>query len=579
MPTPRLTWYVGSILPFASLWHTLMRVAALNALRLNELPDADVDRSPGYRSTALFRPALLYNDAHGSRKEGVSTRALARWLGEPETAFAWSHLGRIPKCLRGLVHDGFRICPQCLALGYHSALLSLRLLDACPIHGCALLGQCYCGRPFDPHARTGALAHSGCCVCGQMAFFTHETCRRPALAPDDTRPLNAVAHWLESFIALSRPVAADAHLDAEMAAQWLAHTRSWSEAFDLAYPQCFVPGLQRNDLRVVETSGPRTGLAPSGVPPRAAQHRQEGRYWDVNPATLAYRSMLRYLRRHVARGSEPFIADFLQHPDPVHMANVMRSNCVAVAAFAEWLWATRLELHVLRRRWPYRAVVQGQGGDYVGHIETPRPALETGSWAGHDPVWRHWVEYQAARCLLLSCWRQAQQRAMEAVHSGVADTWMDWGDEPWRWATAHTDSGIRWVNLESQPACDWALPLPDKSLRRERQRAAAQRRQQVIEEACTGLCLTWSERDGWQVERSLAPGGARAKRHRLLGIGHDRPTFWLFEREGQFMARACDVKLQVRAGTARAAIDALRAAFGQYRHVYPAAPPYKLATK
>lgn len=78
MTGSRLTWHTGSILPFASLWHTLMRVAALNSLRVHELPDADVHRDPGARSTKYYRASLLYNESTNRQGEGISTRALAR---------------------------------------------------------------------------------------------------------------------------------------------------------------------------------------------------------------------------------------------------------------------------------------------------------------------------------------------------------------------------------------------------------------------------------------------------------------------------------------------------------------------
>ncbi len=33
-----LTWHPGSILPYASLWHTLQRVGALNFVRPTDVP-------------------------------------------------------------------------------------------------------------------------------------------------------------------------------------------------------------------------------------------------------------------------------------------------------------------------------------------------------------------------------------------------------------------------------------------------------------------------------------------------------------------------------------------------------------
>ncbi|MFP5444571.1 MAG: hypothetical protein ACLGIY_13430, partial [Betaproteobacteria bacterium] len=142
--------------------------------------------------------------------------------------------------------------------------------------------------------------------------------------------------------------------------------------------------------------------------------------------------MLRYLRRHVTRGAEPFSADFLSQPDPVRIANVMRSNHMATVAYAELLWSTHLEQHIRRRRWPYRPVEQGQGGDHVGRFEPPYPAFDTLPFIFQDRAWLTWVQYQAARTSLLSCWRQAQHLALRAVRTGIADGSMTDGADAWR---------------------------------------------------------------------------------------------------------------------------------------------------
>ena len=47
-----LTWYRGSIRPYTSLWHTLMRVAALNGHKAGELPGWPA----GLTATRLHHP-------------------------------------------------------------------------------------------------------------------------------------------------------------------------------------------------------------------------------------------------------------------------------------------------------------------------------------------------------------------------------------------------------------------------------------------------------------------------------------------------------------------------------------------
>lgn len=140
-PAARLTWYPGSIRPYASLWHTVLRVAALNGLRSGELPDWPTALSPtGQRQRSLY-------PLHNARA-AVNTDALASALGEAPAVFVWSHFGALAPWLRFAVTPGFRLCLACLEEGYHSALFSLRFLSACPIHGTPLLAQCHCGRAF-----------------------------------------------------------------------------------------------------------------------------------------------------------------------------------------------------------------------------------------------------------------------------------------------------------------------------------------------------------------------------------------------------------------------------------------------
>ena len=99
---PRLTWHAGSVLPFASLWHTVHRVAAINSMRAKELPFA---LDLGGRGPLARRADLLFNEPRfcGERTPGeaLSVDALAASLGEPVEAFAWSHFGHPD-------HDGQR---------------------------------------------------------------------------------------------------------------------------------------------------------------------------------------------------------------------------------------------------------------------------------------------------------------------------------------------------------------------------------------------------------------------------------------------------------------------------------------
>ncbi len=113
MPEGRLTWHRGSILPYASLWHTVLRACALNALHPADLP------------TTSARPTRTVDllDIQASK---IDVAALARALGEPPSAFDWSTLDALPAALRvALAVPQPRVCLACMASGYHSALFSV----------------------------------------------------------------------------------------------------------------------------------------------------------------------------------------------------------------------------------------------------------------------------------------------------------------------------------------------------------------------------------------------------------------------------------------------------------------------
>ena len=235
----RLTWHKGSVLPFASLWHTVMRAAVLNALRVRELPYTSA--VPGAKvAPELLAIDLVFNESDRTRRAAIAVPTLAKWLGEAEGAFVWSHLGGVMPDLRFVLSSGLRWCPECLAGGYHSVLFSVRLLKDCPIHGCRLLDACPCGRPLASRLSAVLLARGGACECGNFTLLTQATCRRPTMPPQDAAALQPVVDWLErlSHVGVPRVNAATTHRAGET--HWFEQVRNWCDLLDLGYPNCFV---------------------------------------------------------------------------------------------------------------------------------------------------------------------------------------------------------------------------------------------------------------------------------------------------------------------------------------------------
>ncbi len=391
--------------------------------------------------------------------------------------------------------------------------------------------------------------------------------------------MREVAAWLERLTAVGIPQLQDE-------ARWLRDLPGWCAALGLGYPACFVEPTEPVELRTFSVSlgaaparrvmprrKPQARAEPAASRPKRPLKTPEWPYWHENPATHAYKAMLRHLRRHVARRAEPYAIDFLSNPDPIRIARLMRSSRTAMVAFAEMLWSGWMEEEVMRRRWPYRPIEHGGGGFYTERISPPSIAYDVN--LGVDrfaPEMRAWVEYQACGALMVARWREAQKLALASVQSGVADWREPKCGEARSWATVHAAGELRFVAIEQPTGLDWSLQLPDKARRREAWLKGAASRLREVEAECVGPCLSWSERDGWAVTDSLAPTTASAVRHRLLGIEGGRPKLWLFVSGGLFVARACGLKLQVAAETPKDAIEGLRKAVRQHRRTYPPEP-------
>lgn len=553
----RLTWHVGSVLPYASLWHTVLRVCALNALHPGDLPCGAA------RQTATV--ALLEN-----RADGIHLAALARSLGEAPEAFRWSTFVALPPWLQAaLVVPRLRLCFACLAEGYHAALFSVSLLDTCPIHGTPLVERCHCGALFRPTLHSAAdYGMAGSCRCGRLHFFTRETCRRPTLAPAMTRVLDPLAAWLQALSGLIRPALVEAALrqGAPGSVEWLAATAS---KLGLAYPACLRP------LSFPSTHVPTTLCVspPSAAvrPPRVA-HADAGAWsWQAAPAVSVYRALARHVRRHQAPYENYWVARFMASGDPLAIGEMVRCRHPAWQAFVAMLWARAVEPGVEQRRWPDRRSPTGMVAQLAEVVQAG--CLVRGAESANVMA-RRWLASHAARVALGAVWRDAQARAIEAARSGIAEWDNAWLDTSWdecAWLARMTPDGLR---LVAPTMADWpcAAPQLGKAARRAAHQAWKQARRDRV--ACRGAYLTWSPEAGWHVIEAVAPADDDLRRRRLLGLPGGRPWCWLYRStDGRFVARWEQARLQVLAATPDAAIAGLRCCALDYRRVCKAELP------
>ncbi len=607
-----LTWHAGSVLPFASLWHTLHRVMSLNAMRTKELPQLLEGswQMPSVRSVDTHFNEVAYG--YGSdRSSAVNTRQLACTLGEPAHAFEWSHLGRLPLALRNLVLPKPRLCPICAAQGYHSALFSIRALDRCPIHQCNLVSHCRCGQEFEPTLRVGQATFAGQCRCGQVAYFTKETCRRPRMATDDVRPMQAVAAWMEDLCTVVRPwghsrLTQELH-DRVFRASW----GKWSRYLGLNPLQLDASVTSKVDFAFDSLEIKNQQYNPSfpmgkALQPAPANHEPlpQGRasMWQHSEATVAYRAMLRHIRRHVGRHADQFALEFLGAPDPLAMADRMRTNPQAMVAFAELLFCCSMEKFAMERRWPYRKGFQAAQWPIFDRLSDPLRSAGGGPERPMPKPAREWIARQVAARTVSHAWRRAQQCAMAAIRNGLADwrcateaangiprssgglveTW-NWHSAPppyqITWAASVSVNRLRFVSFPATLRLDWTMPTSSKAGRQQAWSVAQAQRAAHRHRSTQGPTLRWTAREGWHVTASTFADPASAVRHRLFMPHGQRLWVLLSATVSGFSVRSCDQPLEVAAATPREAFSAMRHALATHCARYGASTLIKASRR
>jgi len=557
----RLTWYKGSVLPYASLWHVNLRATALNRLVLEDFPR----KYPSNKGTLR----LLFNDSVNP----LDIDAFANMLGEPNQAFRWSHFGNLTKSFHFLVYPYIRICMQCLVKGYHSALFSICLLDICPIHQSALISYCQCGRIFKPELSVSDLLHPNCCECGGLAYFSRQTCRQPLLPAKETEVFEPIVTWLNQISMLILPKFDSIDEERAEKKRWCNSAKQLCEAIGIVYPNIFI-----------ETEGkfwPMTTIYRSATlfTDSIAKKNQTltgpplENYWrEYSPATWTYRAMSRYLRRHVVSSSQRWYELFTKTYDPIDIANILVSFPEAKLAFTEMIWASIVEPTVGERRWPDRITPDTPSGRYVGRLGlsgiTPHRVASSDVSTYSISARNSWLEYQATGKLLLELWSQAFHQAHNSSQSGVADWRTKWRAcaDQFSWAAVPLEHN-RFVFLSAVHYNVKLVPRPRMSKDERRVLYNNSKNEAFLHvcKSCEGLCLSWTALDGWHTEAGILPTTDDWKIHRLVGVAGIRPKAWLFQGQGRFVLRLVTTKLQVICDTPAEAFKTMRECVKQYQ--------------
>lgn len=193
MPTKEnISALAGGIRPYESLWSIVHRF-----LWLNRPSSTEIKRcfsSDGGFSLLLSSEGL--NNTSVTRQKHVAQ--LYSLLAITKTQFRKSLLPSF------LSPSGFRYCPECAKLGYHSLVFSIPHLDYCPAHHVPLVCHCLsCHRNIGDSLDIRAIEHPYSCphcfrslvVSRAMFFETRE--------PPNFDRIRKVGAWMNHLSAQS----------------------------------------------------------------------------------------------------------------------------------------------------------------------------------------------------------------------------------------------------------------------------------------------------------------------------------------------------------------------------------------
>ena len=560
VPEGGLTWYAGSIRPYASLWHTLIRLGSLNCLKLAQLPDrtSKNQRTRAHRYT--WYP--LFNEANI-----VDTHELAVALGESPSVMRWAHLGHSPPWFRSHFTGNLRFCRTCLSLGYHSSLYSLTLLHACPIHGEPLVDGCTCGAVIGTKLKADDFKRYARCVCGNTIFIDPENCRSPKIPAERTRELDDIAGWLDELTSIVKPRVFKID-QFPCVVPTTIDVGILCDVFDIRHPKNLLIDASHGQPMSLTRGGPfRDAPAKS----KSVVNQTHNAYWRVDsPPTWVYRALCRYLRRHGVTDDPRLQRHYSRRRDFSQDVGALIHDPDFAASYAEAEWARHLDQNAQERRWPYRDPLADPLKKFTGHLEL----FGEPDWSYFGPIAKStktWIEYHwTAYCML--CVFAFYQDRVERIAAG-AGIFQPGEPQKWSWAARiQPDGSAVFACLRGRAPLLRVRQRKDKRERIQQQEILLQQRANVVREVCRGPCLTWSPRDGWYVTTAFVPDAKDCKVATLRGSFSERPKFWLFAANGGYVARLKDVALQSPGQSRREAVSVLRTAYLQYVKAYSGRP-------
>lgn len=130
----KFTWDIDSPAPFESSWMIFAKIMILNYLK----PHLVWDVITAHPSNEKKDKRLLLHHS-----EWINFERFSAALGVRSNRLRKGFLDQLGFTARySDIANGIRLCPECLAKGYHCSYFNLSLIDACPWHGVKLLPAC-----------------------------------------------------------------------------------------------------------------------------------------------------------------------------------------------------------------------------------------------------------------------------------------------------------------------------------------------------------------------------------------------------------------------------------------------------
>lgn len=322
-----------------------------------------------------------------------------------------------------------------------------------------------------------------------------------------------------------------------------------------------------------------TGKVTATMSARAAAfNNKDAVVWDGDHlaeaiALESYRSLRRYITRHVAPRADARVRKLLRH-GLEERAEMVSCDERSLNAWAVALWSQDLEAHAFARHWHRRADLSVRDSDHwlslnqdamemELKVKAPGGRLRTGQceWLlGHATLAIMKHRFVRARAIALG---MARARMVELDDGLIGRSNLVMSGEL-------KDSGDLKFTVHAEAADDQLAPRAIRS-KGERRCAAAELSRQRLETfrmLCAGPCLRFTWREGWCVASSTAPqldASVIVRRNRLFVEGH--PLFILFPAASGYCARMVDVTLEVLDDEPWKAIDTLRHAYTRYKRL------------